>query len=331
MTTHPPPEVTLAGPIYIDLPEVAAGEATGAKRSVRYKPKLGGAIANVLRALSSLGLRVHVHSVLHPAFAEYAASEVRKLGGRPYIVEREDALALSVIRHSARGGSEVAVHRPVIRYEDLTAHGFAEHAGRAALTVVGAIADPAQALPMMRLTVRMARLAVAIPHPHVLTDPKFPKAARHFAGVIFNANEARKLTPGQTMVEFSALKLRHETGHQPEIVITDAERPVTAWADLRWHRAQPRPVGQLRHDVGAGDTFSARYAYYRFVRGLPAEVALESALDAVAAFLRQQAVASAAAQTAGVIPKGIKPGTSPGVTRGGILAALRTFSAYFLP
>ena len=303
MNTNDIIQITLAGTLFIDISKQSVGERTGAKRPVRYHLSLGGAAANMLRELAPLGLRVNVHSAQHPLFAPWIRHEVCRLGGTPFITERDDALALTVIQESPKDGSDLDVHRPKLRCSDFAETGFAENARRSALTILGPIADAAEAVPLMQETVRAAQRAAMVPHPGVLADPGFGVVAGEMDCIILNRSEAALLAPGYEGPEVPAVRMRHLTEGKPEIIVTDDDRPVVAWADNNWHRKQPRSAGCGRQDKGAGDAFSARYFYYRFVAGLPAGVALDRALDAVAAFLRAAAVGSAAAPGVRAMPR----------------------------
>lgn len=286
MNTNDIIQITLVGAVFIDFSRESVGERIGAKRPVRYKVKLGGSAGNMLRGLAPLGLRINVHSAAHPLFAQGIRDEVRRLGGTPFIVENEDAMAISTIEQAPNGGSLLDVHRPKLRHKDIAATDFASNVRSSALTILGPISDRTEAVALMQEIADSAQCAVMIPHPNVLADPGFAVAVGKLAAIVLNRDEATRLTPGSDAPQVPELYLHHLTGGETDIVVTDGRGPLRAWAQKIWHHKLPRAVERVRSDFGAGDTLSARYFYYRFLAGLPAGVALDRALDDVAEFLR---------------------------------------------
>lgn len=282
-------QITIAGALFVDISRESVGERVGAKRPVRYEIKLGGSAGNMLRALGQMGLRINVHSAAHPFFIAGIRAEVRRLGGTPFITESEDALAISQIEQGSNGGSLLDVHRPTLRHKDIATDDFTTNIRASALSILGPISEPSEAVLLMKEMTDSAQRSVMIPHPKVLVDPGFASGAQKMAAIILNRDEANRIAPSDDASCDPVSHLRCLIGGETDIVVTNGRETLVAWAQNNCHEKRPRDVGHVRSDFGAGDTLAGRYFYYRFVAGLAAGTALDQALDDVAAFLQAPA------------------------------------------
>jgi len=279
------------GSVQLDVDGVPTGDPVGAKCPARVTLTSGGGAVNIGRAAPLPKERIAVFGANHADVVPMLVRDVQRFA-TPIIRARTDALGASMILpRDGDSGRQLLVQRAPLCRADFDE----EICGVIAdtpLSMAAPLDDTSEdTLDMLRLAARLARRSVLLPHPKLVVHPRFGEIASAFDCVILNAHEAALLVPEHLGLAYAALHLRHLTGGSVEILITNGKRRGLMWAEGEWQWIVPHKI-ECSNDVGAGDTFGGHYAVGRFVQGLPARIALQRALDAVAKFLHQRTIAA---------------------------------------